>query len=82
MESKNGNPWKNPAVLVSLLAAIFVFAQVYILYSMNQMNYQMNEQFRQVSEQFKEIRSEFRLLRSEINSLTQNHIDHLARHNE
>ena len=65
--------WRNQqafwAVLVTLIVGIFLFAQGYIMFSINQLNHRLTQMDARMS------RMETRL-----ESLNQNYIDHLAHH--
>ena len=67
MEMKNQQAFW--AVLITLIVGIFLFAQGYIMFSINQINHRMTQMDERIS------RIEIRL-----ENLNQNYIDHLAHH--
>jgi len=71
--------WENHqtllTVLVTLIVAIFGFAQVYILFSVKQVDSRITRLDNRINEQLIQIEGR-------LDTLTQNHIDHLAHHNQ
>ena len=71
--------WENHqtllTVLVTLIVAIFGFAQVYILFSVRQVDSRITRLDNRINERL-------RLIENRLDTLTQNHIDHLAHHNQ
>ena len=71
--------WENHqtllTVLITLIVAIFGFAQVYILFSVKQVDNRINRLDNRINERLIQIESR-------LDTLTQNHIDHLAHHNK
>ena len=59
--------------LITLIVAIFVFAQVYILFVVSQLSNQMDKRFAEVNQRLNHIETR-------LESLNQNYIDHLAHH--
>ena len=83
--------------LITLIVAIFVFAQVYILFAVTQVNnrlVQMENRFdkrfteleSRINTQFTELEAHldkrFNLIETRLEALNQNYIDHLAHHIE
>ena len=71
--------WENHqillTVLVTLIVAIFGFAQVYILFSVKQVENRITRLDNRINERLN-------LIEDRLDTLTQNHIDHLAHHNQ
>ena len=71
--------WENHqtllTVLVTLIVAIFGFAQVYILFSVKQVDNRITRLDNRINERLN-------LIEDRLDTLTQNHINHLARHNQ
>ena len=71
--------WENHqtllTILVTLIVAIFGFAQVYILFSVKQVDNRITRLDNRINERL-------RLIENRLDTLTQNHIDHLADHNK
>lgn len=79
--------------LITLIVAIFVFAQVYILFAVTQIDKRMTEMEARIDKRFVEVNQRIDGLRSEMNTrlsdmdanirqLNQNYSDHLAFHME
>ncbi|MXZ44670.1 MAG: hypothetical protein F4Z01_06835 [Gammaproteobacteria bacterium] len=66
--------------LITLIVAIGVFAQVYILFAVTQMANQMDKRFAEVNRRFNQIESRFNHIETRLDALNQNYIDHLAHH--
>ncbi len=70
--------WENHqtllTVLITLLVAIFGFAQVYILFAVKQVDNRITRLDTRINERLK-------LIENRLDTLTQTHIDHLAHHN-
>ena len=79
--------WENHqtllTVLVTLIVAIFGFAQVYILFSVRQVDSRITRLDNRITRLDNRMPIE-RLIQIEdrLDTLTQNHIDHLAHHNQ
>ena len=71
--------WENHqtllTILVTLIVAIFGFAQVYILFSVKQVDNRITRLDNRINERL-------RLIENRLDTLTQNHINHLAQHTE
>ena len=71
--------WENHqtllTVLITLIVAIFGFAQVYILFSVKQVDNRITRLDNRINERLN-------LIEDRLDTLTQNHIDHLAHHNK
>ena len=71
--------WENHqtllTVLITLIVAIFGFAQVYILFSVKQVDNRITRLDNRINERLN-------LIENRLDTLTQNHIDHLAHHNK
>jgi predicted PurR-regulated permease PerM len=71
--------WENHqtllTILVTLVVAIFGFAQVYILFSVKQVDNRITRLDNRINERL-------RLIENRLDTLTQNHINHLAHHNQ
>ena len=71
--------WENHqtllTVLVTLIVAISGFAQVYILFSVKQVDNRITRLDNRINERLN-------LIEDRLDTLTQNHINHLARHNQ
>ena len=71
--------WENHqtllTVLVTLVVAIFGFAQVYILFSVKQVDNRITRLDNRINERLIQIESR-------LDTLTQNYINHLAHHNQ
>ena len=79
--------------LITLIVAIFVFAQVYILFAVTQIGNQIvqlekriDNRFNQVDKRFTDLETRidkrFNLIETRLEALNQNYIDHLAHHIE
>ena len=79
--------------LITLIVAIFVFAQVYILFAITQIGNQIvqletriDNRFNQVDKRFTDLETRidnrFNLIETRLEALNQNYIDHLAYHIE
>ena len=77
--------------LITLIVAIFLFAQVYILFAVTQIGNQivqletrMDNRFNQVDKRFTDLETRidkrFNLIETRLEALNQNYIDHLAHH--
>jgi predicted PurR-regulated permease PerM len=71
--------WENHqtllTVIVTLIVAIFGFAQVYILFSVKQVDNRITRLDNRINERLN-------LIEDRLDTLTQNHINHLAHHNQ
>lgn len=71
--------WENHqtllTVLVTLIVAIFGFAQVYILFSVKQVDNRITRLDNRINERLN-------LIEDRLDTLTPNHINNLARHNQ
>ena len=71
--------WENHqtllTVLITLIVAIFGFAQVYILFSVKQVDSRITRLDNRINERLN-------LIENRLDTLTQNHINHLAHHNK
>ncbi len=71
--------WENHqtllTVIVTLIVAIFGFAQVYISFSVRQVDSRITRLDNRINERLIQIEDR-------LDILTQNHIDHLAHHNQ
>ena len=71
--------WENHqtllTVLVTLIVAIFGFAQVYILFSVKQVDSRITRLDNRINDRLN-------LIEDRLDTLTQNHINHLAHHNQ
>ena len=71
--------WENHqtllTVLITLIVAIFGFAQVYILFSVKQVDGRITRLDNRINERLN-------LIENRLDTLTQNHINHLAHHNQ
>ena len=70
--------------LITLIVAIFVFAQVYILFAVTQLANQMDKRFAEVNQRIEGLRSEMNQRLSDVDAnirqLNQNYQNHLAHH--
>ena len=70
--------------LITLIVAIFVFAEVYILFALTQLFNQMDKRFSEVNQRIDSLRLEMNQRLSDIDTnirqLNQNHSHHLAHH--
>ena len=77
--------------LITLIVAIFVFAQVYILFAVTQTNNRLVQLEDRIDKRFTEIDKRitdmearfdkrFNLIENRLEALNQNYIDHLAHH--
>ena len=77
--------------LITLIVAIFMFAQVYILFAVSQTNSRLvqmetrqdkrfAEMEARIDKRFNEVNQQIALVRDEVSKLNQNYIDHLAHH--
>ena len=82
-------------VLITLIVAIFAFAQVYILFAITQVNNHLVQMENRFDKRFTELESHidtrftelearldkrFNLIETRLEALNQNYIDHLAHH--
>ena len=78
--------WENHqtllTVLVTLIVAIFGFAQVYILFSVKQVDNRITRLDNRITRLDNRINERLNLIEDRLDTLTQNHINHLARHNQ
>ena len=78
--------WENHqtllTVLVTLIVAIFGFAQVYILFSVKQVDSRITRLDNRITRLDNRINERLIQIESRLDTLTQNHIDHLAYHNK
>ncbi len=78
--------WENHqtllTVLITLIVAIFGFAQVYILFSVKQVDNRINRLDNRITRLDNRINERLIQIESRLDTLTQNHIDHLAYHNK
>ncbi|MCE2394537.1 hypothetical protein J4G02_08110 [Candidatus Poribacteria bacterium] len=78
--------WENHqtllTVLVTLVVAIFGFAQVYILFSVKQVDSRINRLDNRITRLDNRINERLIQIEDRLDTLTQNHIDHLAHHNQ
>ena len=77
MEAKEGRGTKNHqvlwATLITLVIGIFAFAQVYIMFTLNQMDNRITRLDDRVNERLTQIEAR-------LDKLNQNYIDHLEHH--
>ena len=78
--------WENHqtllTVLVTLIVAIFGFAQVYILFSVKQVDNRITRLDNRITRLDNRINERLNLIEERLDTLTQNHINHLAHHNQ
>lgn len=78
-------PKKNLLIaLITLIGAIFVFAQGYILFVVTQTNSRLVQMETRIDKRFTEMEARIdkrlNLIETRLESLNQNYIDHLAHH--
>ena len=78
--------WENHqtllTVLVTLIVAIFGFAQVYILFSVKQVDSRITRLDNRITRLDNRINEQLIQIEGRLDTLTQNHINHLAHHNK
>ena len=78
--------WENHqtllTVLITLIVAIFGFAQVYILFSVKQVDNRINRLDTRITRLDNRINERLIQIESRLDTLTQSHIDRLAYHNK
>ena len=78
--------WENHqtllTILVTLIVAIFGFAQVYILFSVKQVDSRITRLDNRITRLDNRINEQLIQIEGRLDILTQNHIDHLAYHNK
>ena len=78
--------WENHqtllTVLVTLIVAIFGFAQVYILFSVKQVDSRITRLDNRITRLDNRINEQLIQIEGRLDTLTQNHITHLAHHNQ
>ncbi len=77
--------WENHqtllTVLITLLVAIFGFAQVYILFAVKQVDNRITRLDNRITRLDTRMNERLKLIENRLDTLTQTHIDHLAYHN-
>ena len=78
--------WENHqtllTVLGALIVAIFGFVQVYILFSVRQVDSRITRLNNRITRLDNRINERLIQIENRLDTLTQNHIDHLAHHNQ